>query len=110
MPAGPGRPAVHASRTIAYLHAKWWSRAWLRSSGSRALGSDARASRLPREVVPSLSDRDDVAVLGVNVEEIRFMRSSSPVADALSRHERRVAVLERVDRRGTHTAARGRPA
>ena len=44
-----------------------------------------------------LVDRDDVAVLGVDVVEVRLVRGRVPVADGLAGNERPVAVLESVE-------------
>src|SRR4051794_28970969 len=56
-----------------------------------------------------LVDRDDVAVLRVDVVQVRLVRGGVPVADRLSGHGRPVAVLQRVDG-GRPNAARGRRA
>src|SRR6476469_1523030 len=49
------------------------------------------------EVGDDLVDRDDVAVLRVDVVQVRLVGRRVAVADRLARHRRAVAVLERVD-------------
>src|SRR5690242_9380025 len=61
------------------------------------------------QVRDDLVDRDDVAVLRVDVVQVRLVGVGIAVADRLARDGRAVAMLDRVDRRGAH-AARGRGA
>ena len=62
------------------------------------------------QVRERLLERDDVRVLGLDVEQVRLVRRLSPVADALARHQRRPAVLEQIDRGRPDAAARRRAA
>ena len=64
-------------------------------------GNDSRAQHVV--------DRHDVAVLRVDVVEVRLVRGRVAVADRLARHDGAVAVLERVDG-GRADAAGGRRA
>ena len=89
-------------------------RARPRRRGGGRPGSVTRRGRRRRrhalDVVERLLERDDVGVLRLDVEQVRLVRRLRPVADALARHERRLAVLEQVDRGRADAAARRRAA